>query len=271
MNKLQVPHYTLTEKLTKEQLEFFDKYGMIIFKNFIPRETVDLFISESQRVEKEWLDAGYDKMNGIPLKFGKDENGNKIIQRLCFLSQHSKPLHDFLKDPRFNALLELVKPFEGRIGENEKDGLVLNNYIRTPNSAFSQMGWHTDSPRDLFLGQRIMPMLNVGMHLDTVPFENGGLRVLPGTHKQGMLRLLFGKKYFIDHKPDQREVGLDIEAGDLTVHDGRLWHRVQQSPFFGEKSRRRVMYVPVVTGKYMPKNKNSKTPFYHKFAKTVQS
>jgi phytanoyl-CoA hydroxylase len=271
MNKLQVPHYTLTEKLTKEQLEFFDKYGMIIFKNFIPRETVNLFLSESQRVEKEWLDAGYDKMNGIPLKFGKDENGNKIIQRLCFLSQHSQPLHDFLKDPRFNALLELVKPFEGRIGENEKDGLVLNNYIRTPNSAFSQMGWHTDSPRDLFLGQRIMPMLNVGMHLDTVPFENGGLRVLPGTHKQGMLRLLFGKKYFIDHKPDQREVGLDIEAGDLTVHDGRLWHRVQQSPFFGEKSRRRVMYIPVVTGKYMPKNKNSKTPFYHKFAKTVQS
>ena len=67
MNKLQVPHYNLTDKLTKEQLEFFDKYGMIIFKNFIPKETVQLFIKETQRIEKEWLEAGYDKMNGIPL------------------------------------------------------------------------------------------------------------------------------------------------------------------------------------------------------------
>ena len=73
------------------------------------------------------------------------------------------------------------------------------------------------------------------------------------------------------HKPDRREVGFDINAGDLTVHDGRLWHRVQKSPFIGEKSRRRVMYVPVVTGKYQPKDKNSKTPFYHRLASTVQN
>lgn len=72
------------------------------------------------------------------------------------------------------------------------------------------MGWHTDSPRDLFMGQKIMPMLNVGIHLDTCMFENGGLRVLPGTHKQGMFKLLFGKKYFIDNNDDPREVGFDI-------------------------------------------------------------
>lgn len=271
MKKLTISKFTLSTKLTEEQKTFFDKNGMIIFKNFIPRDTVNLFISETQRIEKEWLAEGREKVNGIPLKFGKDENGNKSIQRLCFLSQHSDVLHEFLQDPRLHALLDLVKPFEGRIGEVEKDGLVLNNYVRTPNSAFSQMGWHTDSPRDLFLGQRIMPMLNVGIHLDDCPFENGGLRLLPGTHKQGIIKLLFGKKYFIDHNPDPKEVGFDIEAGDLTVHDGRLWHRVQQSPHFGEKSRRRVMYVPVVTGKYLPKDKNSKTPFYHRFASTVQN
>ena len=271
MNRLQVPNFTLTDKLPQDQFDFFDKYGIIIYRNAITKPTVELFLKELQRIEKEWLGKGLDKMNGIPLKFGKDEHGNKTIQRLCFLSQHSDILHEFLQDPRLKSLTELVRPYEGRIGEIEKDGLVLNNYIRTPNSAFSQMGWHTDSPRDIFLGQRIMPMLNVGIHLDNCPFENGGLRVLPGTHKQGMLKLLFKKKYFVDHKADSREFGLDINAGDLTVHDGRLWHRVQQSPHYGEKSRRRVMYVPVVTGKYMPKDKNSKTPFYHKLASTIQN
>jgi ectoine hydroxylase-related dioxygenase (phytanoyl-CoA dioxygenase family) len=141
----------------------------------------------------------------------------------------------------------------------------VNNYLNTPNSGFSQMGWHTDSPRDLFLGQKIMPMLNVGIHLDECLFENGGLRLLPGTHQQGFLKLLFGKKYFIDNKDDQREVGFDMYPGDLSVHDGRLWHRVKQSPKFGEESRRRVMYIPIVTGKYKPKDDNSKTPFYHFF------
>ena len=271
MKKLQSPDFSLSEKISKEQFDFFQRNGILHFKNFLSRETVNLFLGEIKRIEREWLESGMEKINGVPLKLGKDELGNVMIQRFCFTSLYSDILHMFLQDPRLHALTELVQPYDGRIGEQEKDGLVVNNYIHTPNSVFSQMGWHTDSPRDLFMGQRIMPMLNVGIHLDDCPMENGGLRVLLGTHKQGTLKLLFKKKYFVDHTPDPMEVGLDITAGDLTVHDGRIWHRVQQSPFFGEKSRRRVMYVPVVTGKYMPKSSKSKTPLYHRFASTVQN
>ncbi|MFX8569801.1 hypothetical protein ABTM09_20125, partial [Acinetobacter baumannii] len=89
------------------------------------------------------------------------------IQRFCFLNQFSPMLNELLNDIRLEALTELVAPYEGRVAHNEKDGLVLNNYVNMPNSTFTQMGWHTDSPRDLFLGQKIMPMLNVGIHLDT--------------------------------------------------------------------------------------------------------
>ena len=99
-----------------------------------------------------------------------------------------------------------------------------------------------------------MPMLNVGLHLDDCPFNNGGLRVLPGTHKQNLLRQLFRKKYFLDNNPDKKEVGFDIEAGDLTIHNGSIWHRVEQSPHQGKKSIRRVMYIPIITGKYQPKH-----------------
>jgi ectoine hydroxylase-related dioxygenase (phytanoyl-CoA dioxygenase family) len=271
MTKLNCPGFELGEKLTEEQLHYFDKHGVIIFRNFNSKDTVRLFIDEVTRVEKEWLADGREKVNGVPLKFGKDAEGNKMIQRLCFLSLHSKPLHELLEDPRLKALLSLLYPYEGRIAENEKDGLILNHYIKHKDSAFTQMGWHTDSPRDLFLGQKIMPMLNVGIHLDDCPFENGGLRVLPGTHKQGIIKLLFAKKYFIDNNADPKEVGFDINAGDLTVHDGRIWHRAQQSPHVGEASRRRVMYVPIITGKYMPKHESSKTPFYHRFASKVQN
>jgi phytanoyl-CoA hydroxylase len=70
----------------------------------------------------------------------------------------------------------------------------------------------------------------------------------------------------VDNTPDKKEAGFDIAAGDLTVHDGRLWHRVAQSPEQGEKSRRRVMYIPIITGAYQPKTTDSPTPFYHKLA-----
>src|SRR5205814_6636934 len=119
MTKLQVPDYTLTTDLTPEQLQFFHKNGAIIFRNFINRDVVGLFLKEIRRIEQMWLDAGTEKINGIPLKFGKDENGNKMIQRLCFTSHYSAILHEFLQDPRLRLLLELVRPYEGRIGETE--------------------------------------------------------------------------------------------------------------------------------------------------------
>lgn len=262
-------NFELCEQLTKEQLDFFDKHGVIIFRNFINQEKVQLYLSELIRLETEWLEEGKDKVNGIPLKFGKNMEGEKTIQRFCFTSLYSDALHQLIENDKLKALTAFLAPYEGRVGENEKDGLVANNYLNTPNSSFTQMGWHTDSPRDLFLGQKIMPMLNVGIHLDTCLFENGGLRVIPGTHKQNIVKLLFGKKYFIDNTDDAKEIGFDINAGDLTVHDGRTWHRVKQSPLMGEASRRRVMYIPIITGKFKPKNENSKTPFYHKFGKKV--
>jgi phytanoyl-CoA hydroxylase len=264
MIKLNQPVFQLEKSVTEEHVNFFHKHGVIHFKNFIPRETVQLFLQEIKNVETFLLKNEISKVNGVPLKFGRDTDGSLLIQRLAFTSQYSTVLSKFLRYERLQSLVNLLAPYEGRIGENEKDGLVVNHYINTNDSRFSQLGWHTDSPRDLFLGSRILPMLNVGLHLDDCPVSNGGLRVLPGTHNKGLFTLFFRKKYFIDNKPDDKETGLDIEAGDLTIHDGRIWHRVQQSPHIGEKSRRRVMYIPIITGAFKPKHANSSTAFYHK-------
>jgi len=260
----------LSQILTADQLAFFNQNGFIHIKQFVDRQTVNLFLSEIQWIEQQWVAENREKVNGTPIKYGYDEQGQRIVQRFAFASQFSPILEAFLNDERLQGLTQLLAPYEGRISPLEKDGLVVNHYVRTPESNFSRMGWHTDSPRDLFLGQRILPMLNVGLHLDDCPQSNGGLRVLPGTHRQHALMTLFRKKQFIDHRPDRREVGFDIEAGDLTIHNGNLWHRVEQSPNLGASSRRRVMYIPIITGDKKPKNASSKTPFYHRFAKRIQ-
>lgn len=255
--------------LSPDQSAFFRQHGFLHLKGFVDPHTVQAFLREIERVEALWFAEQVDTVNGVPIKFGRDENGQRIVQRFAFTSLFSPLLAEFLNDERIQQLTHLLAPYEGRISPEEKDGLVVNHYVRTPDSNFSRMGWHTDSPRDLFLGGRILPMLNVGLHLDDCPQTNGGLRVLPGTHRQSTLMTLFRKRQFVDHRPDRREVGFDIEAGDLTIHDGSLWHRVEQSPYFGAASRRRVMYIPIITGAYQPKHAASKTPFYHRFARRI--
>lgn len=261
--------FTLTDTLTAEQKDFFNTHGFIHFKNFATSETVRSIVDASLEVQKKWIEADIKKVNGVPVKYGRNLDGSALVQRFAFINQHHPVLSGLLLDPRLKALLELAGE-NARLGENEKDGMVLNHYVNGPDSKFTKMGWHTDGLRDVFYGQKLNPMLNVGIHLSTLKPENGGLKIIPGTHKQSIYQMLFRKKYFLDHLADPNEVSVIPEAGDLTVHDGRLWHRVAQSAVIGEESRRRVIYIPIIAGKYTPKNENSPTLFYQRFAGLVK-
>ncbi len=267
---IDYPRFSLGHTLTPEQRAFFAKYGFLHFRPFASPEYVQELLRATQDVQADWLTHGVEKVNGVPIKYGRDVDGSPIVQRFAFASQHSPVLHKLVQDERFRALFPLLEAEGGRVGENEKDGLVVNHYVNVEGSEFSQMGWHTDSLRDVFYGKRIGPMLNVGLHLDGTKATNGGLRVIPGTHHQSLHKMLFRKKYYKDVHYDSNEIAIETEPGDLTVHDGRMWHRVARSPLTGEASRRRVMYVPIIAGKYQPKSDASPTPFYLRFLHLVK-
>ncbi|MEO6882400.1 MAG: phytanoyl-CoA dioxygenase family protein [Bacteroidia bacterium] len=269
MKQASYPRFSLGKELTAEQTNYFNEQGYIHFENFISKEKVQELILAAEEVENRWAAEKVEKINGVPIKYGVNEEGRSIVHRFAFLSLHSQAFHELLQDTRFPALFPLLQA-PGRIGENEKDGLVLNHYLNMGSSNFTKMGWHTDCLRDVFYGKKIMPMLNVGIYLDDSSDDNGGLRVIPGSHKQNFIKLVFGKKYFVDNTPDENEIAINAKAGDLTVHDGRMWHRVALSPHIGPKSRRRVMYVPVISGKYAPKSEDSPTQLYQRFSKYVK-
>ena len=261
--------FTLGNEITTEQKDFFNQNGFIHFKNFIKQETVNDIVNASLQVQQKWITEEKIKVNGIPIKYGKDLDGTPIVQRFAFINQHHPVFSELTHDPRFTVLLDLIGK-NARLGTEEKDGMVLNHYVNGLDSKFTQMGWHTDGLRDIFQGQKLNPMLNVGIHLSNVAPKNGGLRVLAGTHKQSLYNMLFRKKYFLDNKADAQEIAIAPEAGDLTIHDGRLWHRVAQSTVAGEASRRRVIYIPIIAGKYEPKTEKSPTALYQRFAGLVK-
>lgn len=260
---------TLGTRITPEQREAFDRQGCLHFKQFLDPASIAEAIQAMEEIEERWLRDGVKVVNGTPIKYGTNTDGSPMVQRFAFASQHHPVLDRILRDPRLAAILELLGP-DARLGTHEKDGLVVNHYVNSDGSKFAQMGWHTDSIRDVFLGKKVGRMLNLGIHLDDQDPMNGGLRILPGTHRQGMWGMLFHKAYFLDRRADPSEVAFRIKAGDLTVHDGSIWHRVQRSSLIGEASRRRVMYIPVISGVYEPKTEASPTPFYHRFLHLVK-
>ena len=96
-------------------------------------------------------------------------------------------------------ILELIGD-DARVGDREKDGVVVNRYLNVPGSVYPRLGWHTDGLRDLFYGRMPQQMLNIGLHLDRCTRDNGGLRLIPGSHRQGFWSMCFRKPYFVSHR-----------------------------------------------------------------------
>jgi ectoine hydroxylase-related dioxygenase (phytanoyl-CoA dioxygenase family) len=254
--------FTLGDEITDEQRAFLDQHGFLIFKGVASPDEVTTILEEADRIADQWLSARRKKVNGIPLFYGLGIDGQPYIQRLAFTSLFSSFIRDFVRDDRFAPIRGLIGN-DTRVGDREKDGVVINRYFQASGSVYPKLGWHTDGLRDLFYLRMPKQMLNVGLHFDRIHMEDGGLRLIPGSHEQGFRDMCLRKLYFLDHRPDPYEFAIETDPGDLTIHDGRLWHRVEQSPHRGERSFRRSMYVPYLTDEYQPKYETSKTPFYH--------
>jgi hypothetical protein len=254
--------FLLGGELTPLQVAFLDMHGFLVFAGAATPSEVETLEVAIDEVQKQLLKDGVEKIRGVPVWIGTGHDGQPMVQRQGFTSLFSDVIHEFVTSERFEPIRRLIGE-TARVGHDEMDGVVLNRYVRVKGSLRPGLGWHTDGLRDLFYGRLPKRMLNVGFHFDRIRPEDGGLRMIPGTHTQGFWKMLTYKLYFASHAPDKNEIAVETWPGDLTVHDGRAWHRVQASPHTGEKSLRRSMYVPYLTSEYDPRDGNY-TPLYQR-------
>jgi len=264
--KADYPRFKLGTSFTKEQLDFFDEHGFIHFTGALNQTEVKELIAGYEEAQDKLIKSRDKVVKGIPVIFGHDENGKRIVQRFPYTSNYSSRIKELVSDVRIQGMKNLLTEKSRRVSDSERDGVVFNHYVNSKHSRFKQMGWHTDSIREVFYGKKIWPMLNIGIYFDDSNEVNGGLRILPSTHKQGIFGMLFTKMYYRNTKEDKDEVLVVAKAGDIVVHHGHIWHRVGHSEHLDSVSRRRVMYIPVLTG---PRQKRkvdpskTKTPIYH--------
>lgn len=265
---IAVPDFHLDAGLTDQHVDFFETYGFIRFKAFLPRERAALLLSALDEVTARLLAREATHVNGIPLVGGQRDDGSPFFGRIPFGSLHHPEFKRYLKDPRFGAIIERLAPGY-RIGERERDGLVINRFRNDKGARYKSLGWHTDSLRDLAYFEKPRRYLNIGFSVTDSPLAVGGLRVLPFTHNQPISSMLLHKIHFFDREPDPNEFAIETEAGDLTIHDGRLWHRTALARVHGDASERVVMYLPVMTGPVQLKDSHSPTPAYFRLRKLL--
>src|SRR5205823_1796844 len=153
---------------------------------------------------------GTKEIFGVPLITGRRDDGSRYVQRIPFASLQHAAFRALLEDPRLQGLCRAGGPGY-RIGQDERDGLVINRFRNEPGAKYKKLGWHTDSLRDLFYLERPRKYLNVGFYLRDSPLQVGGLRVLPCTHHQPIVDMLFRKAHFLDARPDPDELAITAE------------------------------------------------------------
>lgn len=263
-----MPEFRLQDRLLPEHIDFFETFGFIKFKHFLPRERAQRLYDALQEMTADLVKRGIKEFNGVPLILGQRDDGSPYFGRIPFASLHHPEFKRYLQDPRFAEIISVLAP-GFRIGEEERDGLVVNRFRNEPGAKYKNLGWHTDSLRDLFYLEKPRRYLNVGFSITDSPLTVGGLRLLPCTHNQPISSMLLHKVHFMDMRPDENELAVETEAGDLTIHDGRLWHRTALSPHYGDASERCVMYLPLMDGPVVKKTAQSKTPVYFHLKKLV--
>ncbi|MCP4921276.1 MAG: phytanoyl-CoA dioxygenase family protein [Proteobacteria bacterium] len=259
--------FRLGPEITALQAAFLERHGFILFSQVAKPDEVAAILADIQAITDELVESGERSIYGAPIWLGTDPDGKPLLQRMAFTTVMSVLLKGFVRDERFEPVRRVVGE-DARIGDEEKDGAVFNTYV--DGSLRPSLAWHTDALRGVFYHLKpAAPMFNIGLHFDRIRPEDGGLYLLPGTHEQSLWSTRFSKIHFLSQAPDANEVHVETWPGDLTIHDGRMWHRVATSEKTGWESVRRSMYVPYVRDAYDPKSEDSQPLLYHRLFNRV--
>ena len=145
------------------------------------------------------------------------------------------------KSPLLHAMVEDAFGLRDRLfGQREVDLLRCIVFDKNA-SANWHLGWHQDLNIKRADGvtlpwERLPEVVTLRLHLDPTPAENGALRVLPGSHREGVLRDEQRRALTIE------EFVVEAEPGDL-LEMCLLVHASSPSLL---PTRRRVVHVDLL-------------------------
>jgi hypothetical protein len=198
--------------LTAEQLREFDENGFLVVRSLFGPDEVRTLIDTFMGMH-----AG----GPIPGCFNPVPDAPDILKRFPRM-MHPHRVNDtarqYLLDPRLGAILEDL------FGE---EPLAAQSMLYFKPAGARGQALHQDN---FYLKVEPGTCIAAWMALDPADRENGGLEVVPGTHKMDLfcpeeadLDVSFTREY-VPPPPGLEAVGVDLAAGDVLFFNGTVVH-----------------------------------------------
>jgi phytanoyl-CoA hydroxylase len=210
--------------LSDQQVQQFNRDGYLVLKGMVPPAARGRMSSVTEQQLRAALppleyetDVGYP---GAPASF--DAPGGKTVRRLRGAFHRDDSFRDWAQDPALVA--KLAQLFDEPVCLS----LAHHNCIMTKHPNFgTATGWH----RDIRYWSFIRPdLISVWLALGPESSANGGLKLIPGSHRMHIDPGQLDELDFL--RPDvpqnqalfEQGVALELQAGDVLFFHSGLFH-----------------------------------------------
>jgi phytanoyl-CoA hydroxylase len=202
-----------------EQKAFYDEQGYIVHPELLSQDEVAVLRAALAEVLEE--SKGLTE-NNEKFSVTRGDDGNYYVRRIFNPIKQHQAFHDAMCHPR---ILDAV---EALIGPNiQLHHSKLN--LKPPTSREARFEWHQDYP---FFPHSNYDLVAVLVHIDEATKENGCLRIIPGSHKNGPQIHVFARDGAFSSKlEDQSVLGdeaswhyAECPAGGVELHHCNMLH-----------------------------------------------
>lgn len=246
--------------LKPQQIEHFKRFGYLIIKQAANKQTIQTLqtITEAQlKAKTEPLELESEvHYPGSPASKGAP--GGDTARRL---------LNAYYRDTAFKEWAHNTPITEGIKQLLQSNELYLNpnhhNCIMTKHPEYSsQTNWHRDTRYWHFSNKYL---INAWLALGDEKKNNGGMQILPGSHRWEIESDALDEKQFLieNHKSNQSRISIaedvELNAGDLLLFSAHCFHAAGKNQTEQSKFSLVFTYHDENT-KPLPDSKSSKLP-----------
>jgi len=186
----------------------------------------------------------YCEASGATIQF-EHAPGTKTVRVIEPFHHLDERIDRLIDDPR------LVDPVRDLLGEEEISLFTDKLNLKRPGGG-SRFRWHQDSPYWAHFFPDVERLPNVMLSIDDATEVNGCLRVIPGSHRRGMLPGLEGEgllgPLFTDptHFDESLQVPVEMSAGSLLFFSPSVVHGSESNASMEQRRALLFTYQPGV-------------------------
>lgn len=194
--------------LTSSQQQFYADNGYVLVKGVFTREEAAEFRREAHELIARLAPLQDYDATWASIRATQDAKSQTVLQHCHDVQFHSAAFARLIVDPRLTAIAQSL------IGPNVQ--LHHTKLFVKPPERGSPFPMHQDKP---YFPHDRDTMLAAVIHFDDAPVEKGCIRVVPGSHKRGLIPTSGSRDHSLppEQFPIESATPCPAEAGDVLV------------------------------------------------------